>query len=59
MTLLLVCPKCGGEFHAYDNGNGIATGRCHNCGTTHTYGLTASDKRDAELLANHLRGSRA
>lgn len=58
-TLLLVCTKCGGEYHAYDNGDGTATGRCHNCGRTHTFGLSDSDRRDAELLANHLRGSRA
>lgn len=58
MTLLLTCDRCGGEFHAYENGDGTATGRCYNCGTTHSFGLTPSEKRDAELLANHLRGSR-
>ena len=59
MTLLLTCDRCGGEFHAYENGDGTATGRCYSCGTTHTYGMSDSEKRDAELLANHLRGSRA
>lgn len=59
MTLLLTCASCGGEFHAYENGDGTATGRCYNCGVTHTYGMSDSEKRDAELLANHLRGSRA
>lgn len=59
MTRLEICSKCGGEFHAYENGDGTAFGRCYNCGTTHSFGLSASEKRDAELLANHLRGSRA
>jgi DNA-directed RNA polymerase subunit RPC12/RpoP len=58
MTLLLVCSRCGGEYHAYENGDGTATGRCYHCGTTHTYGLSDSDKREAELLENHRRGSR-
>ena len=58
MTLLLVCSKCGGEFRAYENGDGTAYGRCYNCGTTHSIGLSKNEKRDAELLANHLRGSR-
>ena len=59
MTRLEVCSKCGGEFRAYENGDGTAYGRCYNCGTSHYFGpLSEQDRRDAELLANHLRGSR-
>lgn len=58
MTLLAVCSRCGGEFHAYENGDGTAMGRCYNCGTTHCFGFVDM-KKERELEENHLRGARA
>ena len=56
MTANLVCPTCGGLFHAYEQGDGRLLGTCYNCGKTHAYGYV-DVKREQELLENHLRGA--
>ena len=59
MTLLEICSKCGGEFRAYENGDGTAYGTCYNCGKSHFISLVPDEEiaREKELLANHHRGA--
>lgn len=46
MTALGVCPKCGGQYHAYEDGAGGTIGTCYNCGETVTTGRTPEPEED-------------
>ncbi len=55
MTSICVCPRCGGEYRSYENGDGSEYGTCYNCGISYTFSRKDAD-RERELRENHLRG---